>query len=122
MFLRFKVQYRIQNYNLIFLVANATLFGYLFHRYKYNMEVDEEKIDIYNISVGVCLWFLSARCGLEAWMHWSFIDVIVLGFKSVEELYPSLPLSVDSADTSPTVQGEDFAWTIPILPTKPARQ
>jgi hypothetical protein len=33
-------------------------------------------------------------------MHWSWIDVIVLGFKSVEELYPSPPLGVDSADTS----------------------
>ncbi len=26
-------------------MANVTLFGYLFHRYRYNMEVDEEKID-----------------------------------------------------------------------------
>jgi hypothetical protein len=38
--------------------------------------------------------------GLEDWMHRSCIDVIVLGFKSVEELYPSPPLGVDSADTS----------------------
>jgi hypothetical protein len=43
---------------------------------------------------------LSARCGLEAWMQWSCIDVIVLGYKSVEELYPSPPLGADSADTS----------------------
>ncbi len=43
---------------------------------------------------------LSARCGLEAWMPWSCIDVTVLGFKSVEELYPSPSLGVDSADTS----------------------
>jgi hypothetical protein len=41
---------------------------------------------------------LSARCGLAAWMHWSCIDEIVLGFESVQELYPSFPL--DSADTS----------------------
>jgi hypothetical protein len=33
-------------------------------------------------------------------MHWGLIDVIVLGFKSVEELYPSPPLGVDIADTS----------------------
>jgi hypothetical protein len=45
--------------------------------------------------------------------------VIVLGFKSVEESYPSPPLGVDSADTS---HGEEFAWTIPILPNNPARQ
>ncbi len=64
-------------------MATATLFGYL----------------SYNISVGGLLVVLSARCGLEAWMHWSCIDVIVLGFKSVEELYPSPPLGVDSADT-----------------------
>jgi hypothetical protein len=43
---------------------------------------------------------LSARCSLEAWMHWSCIGVIVLGFKSVKELYPSPPLGVDSANTS----------------------
>ncbi len=43
---------------------------------------------------------LLAGCGLEAWMHWSCIDVIVLGFKSVEELYLSPSLGVDSADTS----------------------
>jgi hypothetical protein len=36
----------------------------------------------------------------EAWMLWSCIDAIVLGFQSVEELYPSPPLGVDSADTS----------------------
>jgi hypothetical protein len=33
-------------------------------------------------------------------MHWSCIDEFVVGFKSVEELYPSSPLGVDSADTS----------------------
>ncbi len=43
---------------------------------------------------------LSARCGLEAWLHWSCNDVIVFGFKSVEKLYPSPQLGVDSADTS----------------------
>jgi hypothetical protein len=43
---------------------------------------------------------LSARCGLAAWIHWSCIDVIISGFKSVEELYPSPPLGVDSADTN----------------------
>jgi hypothetical protein len=30
---------------------------YFIYRYRYNMEVDEEQIDIYNISVGVCLSF-----------------------------------------------------------------
>ncbi len=30
---------------------------YFIYRYRYNMEVDEEKMDTYNISVGVCLWF-----------------------------------------------------------------
>jgi hypothetical protein len=51
------------------------------------MEVDEEKIATYNIWLGFACG-LSARCGLEAWMHWSCINVIVLGFKSEEELYP----------------------------------
>jgi hypothetical protein len=71
------------------------------YSYKYNMEVDEEKIDTYLQYFGwVLLVVLSATCGLEAWMHWSWIDVILLGYKSVEELYPSPPLGVDSADTS----------------------
>jgi hypothetical protein len=44
---------------------------------------------------------LSAKRGLAAWMYWSCIDVIVLGLsKYVDELYPSPPLGVDSADTS----------------------
>jgi hypothetical protein len=30
---------------------------YFIYRYRYYMEVDEEKTDTYNISVGVCLWF-----------------------------------------------------------------
>ena len=42
---------------------------------------------------------LSARRGHAAWMHLSCIDVIVLGLKSVEELYPTPPLGVDRADT-----------------------
>jgi hypothetical protein len=63
------------------------------------MEVDEEQIYIQYFACGL-LVVLSAGCGLEAWMHWSCIDVIVLGFQTVEELYPSPPLGVDSADTS----------------------
>jgi hypothetical protein len=45
---------------------------------------------------------LSVRCGLAAWMLWSCIDEIVLGFKSVEEMYSSPPLGVDYA------QGDDL--------------
>jgi hypothetical protein len=41
-------------------------------------------------------------------MHWSYIDVIVLEFKSVEELYPSLPLGVDSAYTSQLPKEKNF--------------
>jgi hypothetical protein len=83
--------------------------------YRYNMEVDEEKLGLIVV--------LLARCGQAAWMHWSWIDVIVLGFKSIEELYPSSPLRVDSADTSQLhAQGKEFAWTIPVLPNNPARQ
>jgi hypothetical protein len=52
---------------------------YFKYRYRYNIKVDEEKIDIYTIfRLGLVL---SARCGLEAWMLWICIDVIVLGFK-----------------------------------------
>jgi hypothetical protein len=59
------------------------------------MEVDKEQIYIQ-----FSLVVLSARSRLAAWMHWSCIDVIVLVFKSVEGLYPSPPLGVDSADTT----------------------
>ncbi len=51
---------------------------------------------------------LSAGCGLEAWIHWSCIDEIVIGFKSVEEFYPSLPLGVDSVDTSQLPKEKNF--------------
>jgi hypothetical protein len=43
---------------------------------------------------------LSAGSGLEAWMHWSCIDEIGIGFKSADEFYPSPPLGVNSADTT----------------------
>jgi hypothetical protein len=54
----------------------------------------------YNISLEGLLMVLSVGCGLLAWMHWSCIDEFVTGFKTAEELYPSSPLGVDSADTS----------------------
>jgi hypothetical protein len=81
------------------------------------MEVEKEQIYIQCFSWGL-LVVLSAGCGLAAWMHWSCIDELdtVLGFKSVEELYPSPPLGVDSADTRQLPKGEEFAWKIPILP------
>jgi hypothetical protein len=41
-------------------------------------------------------------------MHWSCIDEIVIGFKSVEEFYPSLPLGVDSADTCQLPKEKNF--------------
>jgi hypothetical protein len=80
-------------------VAHATLFGYLFFNShnRYSIEVDD--IYIQHFAWGL-LGVLSAGCGLLAWMHWSCIDEFVVGFKSVEELYPSPPLGVDSADTS----------------------
>jgi hypothetical protein len=62
------------------------------------MEVDED-LFIQYFGWGL-LVVLSSRCGFTAWMHWSGIDVILLGFATVEELYPSPPLGVDSADTS----------------------
>ncbi len=55
----------------------------------------------YNISLGVCLWFCRLDVGFGvSWMHWRCIDEFVIGFKSVDELYPSSPYGVDSADTS----------------------
>ncbi len=65
---------------------------------------------------------LSDRCGLAAWIHWSCIGEIVLGFKSVEELYPSPPLEVYSADTNQLPKEKEFEWKIPIIPNNPARQ
>jgi hypothetical protein len=77
------------------------LFLDIYFIYRYNMEVDEEKIYTFNGSVGVCLRLCRLDVGLHAaWMHWSYFDVIVLGFKSEEELHPSPPLGVDSAVTS----------------------
>ncbi len=69
------------------------------------MEVDNENIYAYVQHLGWgMLVVLSARCGLAAWKHWSCIDEIVLGCKSVEELYPSSPLRVDSAESADNCQ------------------
>jgi hypothetical protein len=54
------------------------LFLDIYFIYRYSMEVDEEQI----FRLGL-LVVLSARCGLAAWMHWSCVDLIVLGFQSV---------------------------------------
>jgi hypothetical protein len=84
------------------------------------MEIDEEKNYTYNISVEVCLWFCRLDVGMQLGCIGAVgIVVTVLGFKSVEELYPSPLFGVDSADTS---KGEEIAKTIPILPNNPARQ
>jgi hypothetical protein len=61
------------------------LFLDIYFIYRDSMEVDKEKI--YTLLV-----VLSVRCGLAAWMQLSCIDEIVLGFKPVEEMYPSPPL------------------------------
>ncbi len=61
------------------------------------MEVVKEQIYIQYLVWGP---IVLAGCGLAAWMHWSWTDEIVLGFKIIEELYPSLQLGVDSVDTS----------------------
>jgi hypothetical protein len=70
------------------------------HIGRYSIEVDEEQIYIQYFAWGL-LGVLLAGCGLLAWMHWSCIDEFVVGFKSVEELYPSPPLGVDSVANYP---------------------
>ncbi len=78
---------------------SAFLDIYFIYRYRYNMEVDEEKIDTYNISVGFCFWF----CRLDVVLKLGCIGAGLLWLyrvKSVEDLYPSPPLGVDNADTS----------------------
>jgi hypothetical protein len=73
---------------------------YFTYRYRYNMEVERRRL-IHTIYFDWgLLVVLLAICGLKAWMQWSCIDVIVFGFKSVEELYPSPPLGADSEETS----------------------
>jgi hypothetical protein len=69
------------------------------------MEVDEEQIYIQHFSWGLLVEVLLAVCGLVAWKRWSctciyeFVCSRVYN-KSVEELYTSPQLGVDSADTS----------------------
>ncbi len=50
-----------------FIVGNMCGSKYLdiYFIYRYIMEVDEEKIYTYNISVGVCLWFCWLDVGLQ---------------------------------------------------------
>ncbi len=91
------------------------------------MEVDEEQLYIQYFAWGLHV-VLSAGCGLVARCIGAVcIDEIVLGFQSVEELYSSPPLGVVRAVTIAIVvnwaaQGEEFAWTIPLLPINPVRQ
>jgi hypothetical protein len=87
------------------------------------MEVDDEKIYTYvpYFVLGL-LVVLSARCGHAPWMHWSCIDEIVLGFKSIEKLYPSPPLGVDSADTCQLPRENNLHGQSTLLPNNPARQ
>jgi hypothetical protein len=62
-----------------YLVANATFLNIYFKiRYIYIQYFAWDLLVV-----------LSARCYLAAWMHRSCSDEIVLGFKSVGELYPS---------------------------------
>jgi hypothetical protein len=56
--------------------------------------VDEEQI------YRVCLWFCRLDVGFYSLNALELYWLFVIGFKSVEELYPSSPLGVDSADTS----------------------
>jgi hypothetical protein len=83
-------------------VANATLFGYfiLLFMYRYSIEVYEEQIYLHHFAWGLLVGFVGWMWASIAWMHWSCTHEFVIGFKSVEELYPSFPLGVDSADTS----------------------
>ncbi len=69
----------------------------------YSIEVDEVQIYIKHFARGflVDVVVLSAGSGLAAWMHWSCIDEFVIGFKSVEELYPSSPLGVNTNSATP---------------------
>jgi hypothetical protein len=83
------------------------LFLDIYFKYRYNMEVDEEQIYIQLFAWGFACG-LSDGCGLEAWMRWSCIVEIVIGFKSAEEYYPSPPLGVDCADTSQLLKEKNF--------------
>ncbi len=80
-------------------MANAILSGYLIFSSYIGTVLRLMRIYIHHFGWGLHE-VLTAGCGLLAWIHWSCIDEFVLGFKSVEELYPSSPLGVDSADTS----------------------
>jgi hypothetical protein len=53
----------------------------------------------HNISLGACLCFFSVGRGLASWMQRSCIEEFLIGFKSIQEFYPSSPLGVDNADT-----------------------
>ncbi len=85
-----------------YLVANAT---WIYISYRGTVWRLMRKFIHINISDEVCLWF----CRL---------DVIVLGFKSVEELYFSPQLGVYSADTIANCpcKKKNFARILPIIP------
>ncbi len=77
---------------LKYLVANATLLGYLFCNSYIGtvLRLMRSRFNIQRFSWGLIV-VLPAGCWLLAWMHWSCIDEFVIGFQSVEELYPYSP-------------------------------
>ncbi len=80
-------------------MAIATLSGYLIFNSYIGTVLRLMRIYIHHFGWAL-LVVLTAGCWLLAWIYFSCIDEFVLGFKSVEELYPSSPLGVDSANTS----------------------
>ncbi len=90
-----------------YLEASATLFGYLFHiqvQYWGWWGADLHTIVLLGFACG-----LSAGCGLEAWI----VSRGILSFS---------PIGSWQYGHKPTAQGEEFPWTVPILPNNPARQ
>jgi hypothetical protein len=99
-----------------YLVANATLFDFLFHRFV---------IRRVHLIFSNFAWRLHGGVGVR-WsgglLVWSCIDMIVVRVKVSRGIVPFSPMGVDSADTNQSSNGEICMDKSHLLPYNSARQ
>ncbi len=101
-----------------FLVASATLFDFLFHRFV--------MIRVH-FAYSSFAWRLHGDVDVR-WSAWRLVwfgaalTWLWLGLKSAEDFEPYSPMGIDSADTNQPSNGEIYMDKPHLLPNNPARQ
>ncbi len=110
-------QFALQIIQFKYVVANATLFDFLFHRFV----MRRVHFRYSNFLLGGCMVMWMGG-GLEACLIWRYIDVIVFRVKVSRGIVPFSPMGIDSADTNQPSNGEICMDKSHLLPNNPARQ